>query len=149
MSRAHNELPKNLLSRLATYRSVLTTNFDPAHRLVSLQKDVTPASLVAEIDGFFAVCSAVQAAQRALMTTLNARTAGTPGANVLANRCKAVIRAALGGSHPAVDQPFLRGPGGKHEIAVETHVKAAAKRRETRKERKTMGKRQRAKVKAQ
>jgi hypothetical protein len=103
---------------------------------------------VAAIDAFFALCATVQAAQLALNNSLLARTRGVPGASALADECKAYIRSVLSGGHPVLSQKFIRGPGGRHEITPETHVAAAEARRQTRKRRRTMGKRQREKIKA-
>ena len=148
MSRAHNDLPKDLLNRLTTYRRVLATSFAPDHELVSRGKAVTPATLVARIDAFFALCKAVKDAEIARMNALVRRTREAPGAGVLAEECKAVIRSAVSPGHPVVDRSSCADPAEGDDIPVETHVKAAAARRETRKQRKTMGKRQRAKLKA-
>ena len=148
MGRGHNELPKNLVKRLTALRRVLVTNLDPGLSFKSRGKVTSPGDLVARIDAFFAVCDAVPQAQLAWQRSLIERTKATPGASSLADECKVYATTVLGREHPAINQRFLRGPGGQHEIDTLTHVKAAAKRRATRKRRKTMGKRQRAKLKA-
>lgn len=148
MSRAYNELPKNLVKRLTALRRVLVTNLDAGLSFKSRGKLTSPADLVARIDAFFAIRDAVPRAQQVWQRSLIERTKATPGASSLADECKVYATTVLGRDHPAINQRFLRGPGGKHEISVVTHVGAAAKRRETRKMRKTMGVRQRAKAKA-
>jgi hypothetical protein len=149
MARAHNDLPKNLINRLTAYRKVLVENLASLTSIDTPQGKLGPTELVADIDHFFAICSKVDATHRAWMVALLARTNETPSACGLADRSKAYIRAQFAPGHPVVSQRFLRGPGGKHKISLETHLIAAEERRQTRKLRKTMGKRQRAKIKAQ
>jgi hypothetical protein len=149
MSRAHNDLPKNLVNRLLLYRNVLSTQLDPTLTTGPLGDGMTPVAYVAQIDDFMAACAVVQKTQQAFQNALIARTGKVPKMLALADRAKAFIRSSLGPDHPLVDQQFLRGPGGRHEIPAETKVAAVEKRRQTRKRRKTMGKRQRQKLKAQ
>ncbi|MHB1846774.1 MAG: hypothetical protein ACYCWW_18285 [Deltaproteobacteria bacterium] len=148
MSRARNDVPKDLRARLTLYHALVTQLAKEYGDFANLPAARQPRALAAALAEGLALFEQVEASRLQLNKDLLRRSNAIPKLRDVALDAQVLLRASLPFGHPLMKQKFLRLPGGKHDIPVETKLRAVVLRRLTRIERRTMGKRQRAKLKA-